>query len=423
MSPPVSWKQSKSMTLLTGVSAITAVICILIFPSQAFQASLGGLHLWWTIVFPALLPFLVLSELLIAFGFVHALGTLLDPLLRLLFRIPGAGGWAVAMSLSSSLPAGAGITAKLRKSGAVSREEGERLLGLSHLAGPVILLNVIAVGFMGNASLGLYICFIYYITAALTGMLFRYSGGPGRDHQDRETAQPARVSVWNAVYTAMHKGRQEDGRSFGKALGDAVTNGIQTLMMIGGFMMIFSVLLAILKLSPAAEAAAQGLTLLLSPFGVPAVQIDALLQGLFELHVGAFAAGRPEAQSPSVMWSVAAVCSILAWSGLSLHAQVRTLIRGTDLRYGAFFRFRAVHGALCLAITPLLWRPLNVWFSGAVPSFLFLDRQPAHPEEQVSAAAGWLALPYAAYVLAFVMLFLLGAAACLSAARYLANRM
>lgn len=43
-------------------------------------------------MFPALLPFLIITELLRGMGVLHGLGALMEPLLRALLRLPGAGG-------------------------------------------------------------------------------------------------------------------------------------------------------------------------------------------------------------------------------------------------------------------------------------------------------------------------------------------
>ncbi|MDF2719503.1 MAG: ylbJ1 [Paenibacillus sp.] len=79
-----------------------------------------------------LVLFLMLSEMMSGFGAVRGLGTMLEPLMRLLFRLPGHGGWAIAVGAVTGMPAGAEAAGKLRRENLVSREEGERLLALSH---------------------------------------------------------------------------------------------------------------------------------------------------------------------------------------------------------------------------------------------------------------------------------------------------
>ena len=109
-------------------STITLVISIILFPQEAFEASLQGLNIWWEVVFPANLPFFIAAELLIGFGVVHFLGVLLEPIMKPFFRVPGTGGFVMAMGLSSGYPMGAKLTVRLREQGLITRSEGERLV-------------------------------------------------------------------------------------------------------------------------------------------------------------------------------------------------------------------------------------------------------------------------------------------------------
>lgn len=80
--------KSKSKTVLLATSVTMMAVGLIIFPQESFEASKGGLNIWWTIVFPSLLPFLILSELLISFGVVRFIGVMLEPFMRPLFRVP-----------------------------------------------------------------------------------------------------------------------------------------------------------------------------------------------------------------------------------------------------------------------------------------------------------------------------------------------
>ncbi|HEY0828151.1 MAG TPA: nucleoside recognition domain-containing protein, partial [Bacilli bacterium] len=287
---------SRFITLTMGAAAAVFVVFIMIYPDKAFNASLYGLTLWWKIVFPALLPFLVASEIMIAYGFAHFLGVLTEPAMQWLFKLPGISGWAAAVGLTAGYPAGADVTAKLRNQGLISRNEGERLLCISHLSNPVFVMSVVAVGFFHNPALGLIVLSIHYLSAFVVGLLTRiYSS----DNKSNPVVQePNKTSIINRCFQAMEKARFEDGRSFGKLLGDGVSSSIQTLLMIGGYIIIFSVILQVLTLS------------------LPLESFKHILTGFFEINLGAYAISQFLDQSP-IIWKCAVLGSILAWSGLS----------------------------------------------------------------------------------------------------------
>lgn len=96
-------------------AAIVLACALMLFPKEALDASTRGLEMWWHVVFPSLLPFFIVSELLIGFGVVSFIGVLLEPLMRPLFSVPGIGGFVWAMGLASGNPAGAKLAVRMRQ--------------------------------------------------------------------------------------------------------------------------------------------------------------------------------------------------------------------------------------------------------------------------------------------------------------------
>ena len=67
--------QQKQWIILTIVTVLMT-ICVVMYSEQAFKAAVDGLRVWWEIVFPALLPFFILAELLMGLGVVHGMGAI-----------------------------------------------------------------------------------------------------------------------------------------------------------------------------------------------------------------------------------------------------------------------------------------------------------------------------------------------------------
>jgi len=92
---------SKINQLFLPALAVVITISIVRFPDEAFNAAVNGLDVWFTIVLPALLPFFIGSQLLMGLGVVHFMGVLLEPFMRPMFNVPGAGSFVMAMGLAS----------------------------------------------------------------------------------------------------------------------------------------------------------------------------------------------------------------------------------------------------------------------------------------------------------------------------------
>lgn len=165
---------STKTTYLAAAFGLLLTVSIVRYPEAAFSASVDGLRLWFDIVLPALLPFFAMSDILMGLGVIHGLGVLLEPLMRPVFRIPGVGGFAVAMGLVSGYPLGAKITGQLRREALCTREESERLLSFANTADPLFMVGAVAIGMFGMPQLGLTIAVSHYIAAVLIGFAMRF---------------------------------------------------------------------------------------------------------------------------------------------------------------------------------------------------------------------------------------------------------
>lgn len=234
-------------TWLFSGTAILMAFALIMFPKEALEASLNGMGMWWDVVFPSLLPFFILSELLIGFGVVAFLGTILEPFMRPIFRVPGAGSFVWAMGLASGNPAGAKLAARLRQQKKVTRVEGERLAAFTNSSNPLFLFGAIAVGFFHNPALGLLLAAAHYLGNILVGLSMRYYGRKEETYE-RTTETRSRFSLKEA-FSRMHTERIQDGRPIGQLLGDAVQSSVRTLLLVGGFIILFSVVNKMLSIS------------------------------------------------------------------------------------------------------------------------------------------------------------------------------
>ena len=150
---------------------LLCLLALLLFPQDAAQSARAALALCAQTVIPSLFPFFVLSSLLIACGASALLSALLAPLMRPLFGLSGAGAAALALGLCGGYPVGARTAAELVESGALSREEGERLLIFCNNAGPGFLLGICGGAVFTSPRAGAALYLIHAASALFTGIL------------------------------------------------------------------------------------------------------------------------------------------------------------------------------------------------------------------------------------------------------------
>ncbi len=386
-------------TLLLGMIAILLAVAMVKYPSDSFHGSLRGLTIWWDIIFPALLPFFITSEILLGFGVVHFIGVLLEPLMKPFFNVPGVGAFVLAMGFASGYPMGAKLTARLREQNLISKIEGERLVSFTSTSDPLFIFGAIAVGFFHDPKLGAILALIHYSSSILVGFIMKYY----KKNEPALTLEKKTKKNTNIIIRAfkeMHHARIKDGRMFGKLMGDAVMSSIESLLMIGGFIIIFSVILTILTKIGITVVLSKIIAFFLSPFGISSHLSPSFINGLFEVTLGAKAASEASMAIPFIQ-KIVIVSTISAWSGISVHAQVAALLQKTDIKYTPFFFARILHSLLAFVITFMLWKPLNAYFTvKSIPAFVY--RIP----DQTSLSSIWKTFMYLSTYSLYLIIFL-----------------
>ncbi|WP_456271643.1 sporulation integral membrane protein YlbJ [Bacillus sp. AK031] len=360
---------SQFKTIILAVSVTTLAASLIIFPQESFEASIRGLNMWWEIVFPSLLPFFIISEMLIGFGVVRFIGVLLEPLMRPIFRVPGVGGFVWAMGMASGFPAGAKLTARLRQEDQLTKIEAERLVAFTNNSNPLFIFGAVAIGFFYDPRLGIILAFAHYLGNVCVGLAMSFYGR--KQESETNTVSNKPFSIKEAL-SALHRTRIKEERPIGKQLGDAVNSSIQTLLMIGGFIILFSVINKLLFHLQVTPIVADALNVLFRMMTMPEALSLPFISGLFEITLGSqMTSGVGEA---SLLQQAILTSFILGFNGFSVQAQVASILAQTDISFRPFFFARLLHGISAALITLLIWKPVYVKLSqgktsNAVPVF------------------------------------------------------
>ncbi|BDG61546.1 hypothetical protein caldi_26360 [Caldinitratiruptor microaerophilus] len=245
-----------------------------------------------------------------------------------------------------------------------------------------------AVGMFGMPWLGPKLAAAHYLAALTVGLIFRFYG-PG----EQETARPEPPRRGNILRRAVERlleARREDGRGLGQLAGDAVHESVRTLLVICGFIMLFSVFVRMLEVVGLRGVVAAPFVALFRLAGLPQELVPAAIAGLLEIDLGTRAASvAPVALVPRAVVASA----IIAWSGLSVHGQVASVITGTDVRMGPYVVARVLHALFAaMYIVPLLV-PATSARLPVVPVFGPLEPGPGFWPHLAGSAVGAVLVP------------------------------
>lgn len=376
--------------ILISLLLCLMLLLMILFPEQVLTAAVRGLTIWWEVLFPSLLPFFIISEMLLGFGIVHFIGTLLDPIMRPLFRVPGVGGFVMAMGYASGYPVGAKLTTRLRMEGLVTREEGERLVAFTTTSDPIFLIGAVSVGFFGRADLALTLIVAHYGAGLLVGVLMRFhaprspatplttpsvesSFEPSSTNPSApgiHTASKQQEIAFIRAFRAMHAARLLDGRAIGTLLREAVESSLKLMIVVGGLVVFFSVIMEMLSASSVLQLWNTILSSILQLLGLPETLSTVFSSGLFEVTLGAKSAAGDTVAGTHLQ--IVAAAWVLSWAGLSVHAQVASILNQTDLRYVPFLCARFIHSLLAAVGAYFLFPLLNGSVS-ELPTWLTLS--------------------------------------------------
>lgn len=362
-----------------GKAGLTVLVvlftaAIIINPGESFNAAIQGLNTWFNIVFPSLLPFFIGSDLLINLRVVDFLGRLLEPVMRPLFNVPGCGSFPFVMSITSGYPVGSKIVAELYDKKMCSRAEAQRLLSFCSTSGPLFMMGAVGVGMFSSREGGVIIALSHYLGAITVGLAFRY-------YRHRSGRQNTALTNYSRWAFRLNNSIKDDNRPVGVLLSEAVKNSVNSLLTIGGFIVLFSVVINLLMMSGFTGLISHAVLFVLSPFGIDKSLASPIAGGLFEITIGSKLISSTHAL---MQQKIIAAAGIIAWGGFSIHAQVAGMISATDLNMTTYMVSKMIHGILSSIYSYAMIKLIKIpGILGSIEAFLYNGAVPRQPE------AGW----------------------------------
>lgn len=311
---------------------------LLLFSSSNLPAIKKGLSLWANSVVPSLFPFFVATELLMNTNFVNSIGRFLNKIMKPLFNIKGEGAFAFIMGLISGYPVGAKIACNFRENNICSKEECERLLSFTNNSGPLFIIGTVGISMFGNSTIGLLLLITHILACITVGFIFRF--------WKINSSSPEYVGNKNSNYK---KYKNVTFSNLGEILGKSISNSISTILMIGGFVVIFSSIISILR----ASGILNSLVVLLTPafnfLHLDSSFIYGIVTGLLEITNGINFISSINIKHISV--NIIITAFLLGCGGLSVLLQVWSITSKTDLSIKPYFYGKLLHGILAAFYT------------------------------------------------------------------------
>ena len=300
-------------------------ICLIIFSKSNIQAVKNSLNIWFNNVIPPLFPFFIATELLNHTNIPKVFGNMFNKIMRPIFNVPGIGAYALIMGIISGYPVGAKIVTNFRNQNLCTKEEAERLITFTNNSGPLFVLGTVGISLFFDYSIGLLLLFTHILACISVGIIFRF--WKSKEKEKRNT------NIINNNITF---------NSLGEILSKSIISAINSVILIGGFIVLFGIVLSILQK-----------TYILNFLKIPFIQIFNLLNiktefitpiltGILELTNGVTTVSSITSQNLATNVIISAF--LLGFGGISIMLQVLSIISKSDISIKPYILGKLLQG-------------------------------------------------------------------------------
>lgn len=296
---------------------ILFTLCLIIFSRSNLPAAKSGLKLWANAVVPSLFPFFVATELLSYTNIISLLGSYLNCIMRPLFNVPGEGSFPFIMGIISGYPTGAKIVSKFKSDGICSDVEAERLLAFTNNSGPLFIIGTVGIALFGNIEIGILLLITHILSCITVGFIFRFW------KCNTSSSSSSLTSFTSSTNPAI------SFSSLGKIIGTSITNSTHTVVLIGGFVVIFSVIISIINSSGILTLLCNILTPIFNVLKINPEFSSGFISGLIELTNGVNIVSTIPEKAISI--NIIFCAFLLGFGGFSVILQVFSIVSEANI--------------------------------------------------------------------------------------------
>jgi sporulation integral membrane protein YlbJ len=338
----LSYLKEKSISIIF----ILYLFFLVLFTKSNFNAAKKGITLWANNVVPSLFPFFVAVELLKHTNLIYFLSIKLDKYMKPIFNLPGVASFPFVMGLISGYPVGAKIVSDLYSNNLCTQKEAERMLAFTNNSGPLFIIGTVGCSFYSNTSIGILLLISHILSSICVGIILGIISRI-KSATNKFTANSTQSASTNNFSSLL----QDDIKNadLGGILGSAILSAIKSILMIGGFVTIFSVILSILNNTKILTILSYFIS---NIFHINPDYIVGLLTGFLEFTNGLYKISTINNKMLSINLILSSF--IIGFGGISVTLQVLNIISKNKLSIKTYIFGKLLHGTISALFTFLI---------------------------------------------------------------------
>jgi sporulation integral membrane protein YlbJ len=327
---------------ILSIIFVLFTVSLILFSNSNLLSAKNGLLLWANSVVPSLFSFFVATELLTYTNVIYILGKSLNFIMRPIFNVPGIGSFPFIMGIISGYPSGAKIVCNLKEKKLCTPIEAERLLAFTNNSGPLFIVGTIGIVLFGNIEIVILLLVTHILACISVGLVFRF-------WKFKESQLETNLYV---NFNELNNTNIATFNNLGKILSSSISSATHSIFIIGGFVVLFSVIISILNNSGLLNI----LTLLIEPiFKLLKINPEfgtGFISGIIELTNGLnIIANIPEKK---ISINIIICAFLLGFGGFSVVLQVLSIVSEADISIKPYILGKLLQGIFAGIYTYLL---------------------------------------------------------------------
>lgn len=149
------------------------IFLIIINSNTIINNILLSFNICFNNLFPSLIPFMLISNILIKYEFVYEISNIFKNISNKVFKINKNCSFAIIMSMISGTPSNSKYLKDLYDNNLIGIDDMKKCINFCHFTNPIFIIGTIGYTFLMNKKLGLIILFSHFTSSFIIGLLFR----------------------------------------------------------------------------------------------------------------------------------------------------------------------------------------------------------------------------------------------------------
>ena len=305
------------------ISLLLVIMCIffIIKPSLCSTSCLNAISVWAFKVLPMLLPFFILTRLLVNLSSIKP--NIMDKFFNFSYKAPNGSFLVFFLSVLAGYPMGAKLISSMHESNLINTKQAETMLSFCSVSGPMFIIGTVGVSIFDNYKVGVIMLISNILACLINGFIYR---------------NKTTLNTTKNVYTAKNK----------LTLADVVYDSLISILMVGAYIVLSFIIIDVLKNLCIISAVSSFIEKIVN---VDGSIISAVLMGVIEITRGCLAISETSA---SLCLQTILCSTVIAFGGISVFMQSLGFLKNIDINKKLILTQKITQCLICCVVSTII---------------------------------------------------------------------